>query len=109
MSVSTSTIKSLVIQACMTNDLTVIKPFIFSESVEISGQNKEKFFQFFEKTVNGAHRKAKGDWNMSIEPAEWLKEKNAVVYDFYEGKGNQPVISVVVEEKSEVLWMEVLK
>ena len=23
--------------------------------------------------------------------------------------GNQPVISVVVEEKSEVLWMEVLK
>ena len=109
MSRSTSTIISAVIQACMTNDLAAIKPLVFSESVEISGGSKEKFFQLFEKTVNGAHRKAKGDWNMSIEPAEWLKEKNAVVYDFYEGKGNQPVISVVVEEKNEVLWMEVLK
>lgn len=109
MPTSTSTIISAIIQACMTNDLSSIKPLVFSESVEISGQNKEKFFQFFEKTVNGAHRKSKGDWNMSIEPAVWLKDKNAVVYDFYEGKGNQPVISVVVEEKVDSLWMEVLK
>ena len=109
MSASTSTIISAIIQVCMTNDFSSIKPMVFSEYVEISGQNKEKFFQFFEKTVNSAHRKSKGDWNMSIEPADWLKDKNAVVYDFYEGKGNQPVISVVVEEKVDSLWMEVLK
>ena len=46
---------------------------------------------------------------MMIEPADWIKEKNAVVYDFYDGNSNQSVISVVVEEKKETLWMEVLK
>ncbi len=109
MSVSTSTIISAIIQACMTNDLNKIKPLIFSETVEIGGGNKEKFFQFFEKTLNSAHKRSKGDWNMMIEPADWIKEKNAVVYDFYDGNSNQSVISVVVEEKKETLWMEVLK
>jgi len=104
-----SKIKSTVVQACMVNDLKPFKKILMTDQIEIQGSDKEKFFLSFEKMLNTAHKKGKGDWRMETEKADWLKNRSALAHDFYDSKSNQPLICVVIEEKTESLWMEVLR
>lgn len=102
-------IKSTLIQSCMDNDLSLFLPFLNSSQVEIDGRIKEKFYTNFKNILAAAHKKNKGDWSMAVEKAHWIKDKNAVAYEFYVGSNNRPVITVLIEEKENVLWMEVYK
>ena len=63
----------------------------------------------FQKIMDSAHKHGTGDWNLEMEPADWLKGKNATAYDFYNGKGNQPCMILAVEELGDKVWVEVLK
>ncbi|MFK7755818.1 MAG: hypothetical protein AB8B53_02675 [Flavobacteriales bacterium] len=104
-----SKITSQLIQCVMTNDMNRIKTLVTSGKVIFDGKDSERFLIRFEKILNAAHKRAKGDWNLEMEPADWLKNKTAIVYDFYNGNGNQSCISLVVEELGEKVWVEVLK
>ncbi len=102
-------LKGVLIESCMKNDLSAFKPILNSPQVIIDGNDKAKFFSFFEKTLQEAHKKSKGDWSLGIENADWIKDKSAEVYDFYDGKNKQPRISVVLEESENGVWIEVLR
>ncbi len=101
-------IKAQFILSCINNDPKSFLPFLISAEVETEAPNKKDFYQFFKGMLNHAHESSEGELLLKIEQQTLNTDKEAVYYNFYDNTHKYPLLSIVVKENNNLMYLGVM-
>jgi hypothetical protein len=101
-------IKVELIYSCINNDPKTFLPFLMLAEVETEPTDKNGFYQFFKGILNHAHESSVGKVILKIEQPTWEIDKEALHYNLYDNIHKHPLLSIVVKEYNNLIYLGVM-
>jgi hypothetical protein len=101
-------IKTELISSCINNDPESFLPFLMSAQVETEAPNKKDFYQFFKGMLNHAHESSEGELTLKIEQQTLNTYKEVLNYNFYDNTHKYPLLSILVKENNNLIYLGVM-
>jgi hypothetical protein len=79
-----------------------------SPVVKTETPNKMDFYQFFKGMINQAHERSEGEVLLKIEQPTLDTDKQKLNYNFYDNTHKYPLLSILVEEKNNLICLGVM-
>ena len=101
-------IKNGLINSCLNGNAKSFIPFLLAEKVETGMPNKTRFYRFFKHMLDCSKCNSIGEWDLQIENADWMNEKNSLAYNFFDKVHKYARLTLMIRENNERIYIETM-